>query len=547
MSERMTALFPLARLRAMRTGRALVSAVFVAIWAGRCLAGQIDPLLVESMSRVGADDVIRIVIRPAGTILGTQLKSDVVTQFATRAEQHRAVLSLLQETAKSSQKAILAAINSPDFQGRIQNVEGFWVDNVITAEATPSAIAELSQRADIDDILLYPPIELVTPLSAGTASEPGTIQNHIRAVKADSVWAAGYTGRGRLIASLDTGVDGKHVLLSSSWRGHNGGSLAESWHNPLSNDTVPRTFAGDGVAHGTEVMGLMVARRVPGLNDTISACPDCQWISAAAIDIPCSASPSVTCSNLFDALQWIADPDGDPNTDEDVPDAVANPWGAITVNSDGMGNCTPTSIGCSDIFWNAIDNIEAAGAMMVFAAGNEGDCGASSVRNPANRASSETNAFSVGMVDTRTNILTPPVDPLSSQGPSQCDGTSTKPELVAPGVNLRTTLPNDVISSSAYGTSFSTPLVAAGAALLREYNPNATVEQVKAALLAGAKDLGAPGPDNSYGHGLLDLMGALRALPANTKPAIYIKHDHYQVLPRPGGVGYYYCDLTKSL
>lgn len=483
------------------------------------------------MDKCPTDSLLSVVIRPTGTISPMTLKSDVLGRYPTRAEQHREVVAALIKASNEIQPQILDALKSRDFGSGAQNPRGYWIDNVITAEMSPSAITLLSSRADIKSIQLVPDATLVTPLSAGSAGaqDPSTTPNHIRAIKADSVWEAGYTGKGRLVGSIDTGVEGKHSMLSAKWRGHNGASLDESWYDPIYNDTVPRTFSGSGASHGTQVMGLMVA--VFGDVDTLGACPDCEWISAAAIDIPCPSNPNAPCGNLFDALQWIADPDGDPNTDWDVPDAVANPWGALSRNP--QEGCQLTGVGCSDVFWNAIDNIETAGTLMIFAAGNEGQCGSMSIRNPANRASSETNSFSVGMVDTRNNVLTPPVDPLSSRGPSDCDGVSVKPELVAPGVQLKTTTPANGVQISAYGTSFSSPLVAAGAALLREYNPNATVDQIKMALLAGAKDLGAAGPDDNYGHGLLDLMSALRSLPAGTEPAIYVKRDDY-VPPAPG-------------
>jgi len=484
------------------------------------------------MASASQDSLLPVVIRPFGTMSPPELKFNVLSRFPTRAEQHREIVSALMKTSEVSQKTVLGALKSPELGVGVEDVRGYWIDNIITARLSKAAITTLSSRTDIERIQPLPTVSLVTPLSAGTVQDPDHVitQNQIRAIKADSVWMAGYTGKGRLVGSLDTGVDGKHFMLTNNWRGHNGGTVDASWHDPVYGDSVPRYFAGTGGAHGTQVMGLMVAV-IPGINDTVGVCPDCEWISAAAIDIPCPTNLYAPCGNLFDALQWIADPDGDPNTDWDAPDAVANPWGAVTKSS--WDGCQSTGFGCSDLFWNAIDNIEAAGTMMVFAAGNEGACGAMSMRNPANRVSSETNAFSVGMVDARTNIANPPVDPLSSRGPSDCDGTSIKPELTAPGVNLRTTTLNDGVNTSAYGTSFSTPLVAAGAAVLREYNPNATVDQLKSSLLAGAKDLGTPGPDNSNGHGLLDLMESLRQLPPNTDPAVYVMRDEYDP-PAPG-------------
>lgn len=507
------------------------------------IGGRIDPGLESRMQSADADELIQVVIRPVGTLNGSALKKQVTTQYATRAEQHTATVQALQSTANVTQPAILSAMSSQYFDSRIYDAKGFWIDNVITANMTASAIAELAQRADIADIVEMPKVELVAPIPADATDvdDAQVTQNQIKAIRADSVWAMGYTGTGRLIASLDTGVDGVHFMLSPKWRGNKGYSVKESWFDPVYGGTIPQVYAGSGAVHGTQVMGLMVGV-IPGLNDTIGVCPDCDWISAAAIDIPCPtiASP---CGNLFEALQWVADPDGDPLTTTDVPDAVANPWGAVTrLESD---TCAASGIGCDDIFWNAIDNIEAAGAVMVFAAGNEGACGAQSIRNPANRVTSELNAFSIGMVDARTSIVSPPVDPLSSRGPSDCNGSTVKPELVAPGVSLRTTTPNSGVSTSAYGTSFSTPLVAAAVALLREYNPNATADQIKQALLTGARDLGIVGPDNSYGHGILNVVAALRALPANTQPSIAVRKNYY-TRPAPGQTAQVVLNLKNS-
>ncbi|MBI3872530.1 MAG: YggS family pyridoxal phosphate-dependent enzyme [candidate division Zixibacteria bacterium] len=514
-------------------------AMIAAVWSlpVTAQAARLETRLEQRMQTAGPDEFLSVVIRPVGTLSGAALKRQVTIRYATRAEQHRAAVEALQATTEQTQPPILSALSSAQYRGRVDQVKGFWIDNVITAEMTPSAIAEIAGRPDVEEVVLMLPVTLVKPVvppvaDATSVEAAEDVEPGLKAIKADSLWKLGYTGHGRLVASIDTGVDGKHVLLSPKWRGHNGGSVRESWFDPVYGDTLPRNYSGDGATHGTNVMGIMVAvlPLSPSHSDTLGVCPDCQWISAAAINIPCPTVPAATCSNLFDAMQWVADPDGDPTTEGDVPDAVANPWGAEVV--DPNNSCADTQVGCNELFWNAIDNIEAAGAAMVFAAGNEGDCGLGTIRNPANRVSSETNAFAVGMIRT-TGLV---IDTLSSRGPSDCGATSIKPEVVAPGYLIRTTNPSNGIVSNAYGTSFSTPHVAAAIALLREYNPNATVDQIKQALLDGARDLGSPGPDNVYGHGLLDLMGAMRALPPNTQPYLTIRRDYY-VRPAPGAQG----------
>jgi hypothetical protein len=80
--------------------------------------------------------------------------------------------------------------------------------------------------------------------------------------------------------------------------------------------------------------------------------------------------------------------------------------------------------------------------------------------------------------------------------------------MVAPGVNL--TLPWNGSLQAISGTSFSSPLIAGAAALILERWPQLTARQVSDILLTSATDLGAPGVDNVYGHGLLNVDAALQ-------------------------------------
>src|SRR4030067_47400 len=137
--------------------------------------------------------------------------------------------------------------------------------------------------------------------------------------------------------------------------------------------------------------------------------------AAGAIDI------GATWSVEIEALQWASDPDGNPNTITDVPDAVNNSWGIPTAN-----------VGCLPLYWKVIDNLEAAGAVVIFAAGNEGTA-AQTIRNPANRATTDFNCFAVGSVNSSNAI-----SGLSSRRPSDCVGGGIKPEVVAPGEIIRT-------------------------------------------------------------------------------------------------------------
>ena len=92
-----------------------------------------------------------------------------------------------------------------------------------------------------------------------------------------------------------------------------------------------------------------------------------------------------------------------------------------------------------------------------------------------------------------------------------------KPDLVAPGVNIRVLRPGGGYERQS-GTSFAAPFVTGGAALLMEWgmvrgnDPYLYGEKVKAYLRRGARPLGAGGrmiPDERIGYGTLCVGGSI--------------------------------------
>jgi subtilisin family serine protease len=68
------------------------------------------------------------------------------------------------------------------------------------------------------------------------------------------------------------------------------------------------------------------------------------------------------------------------------------------------------------------------------------------------------------------------------------------------------------------GTSMATPHVAGVAALVWQAAPHLTNAEVRAVLEGSARDLGAPGWDQEYGHGLVDAEAAVQAALAQATP-----------------------------
>ncbi|MBO9617062.1 MAG: S8 family serine peptidase [Dyadobacter sp.] len=183
--------------------------------------------------------------------------------------------------------------------------------------------------------------------------------------------------------------------------------------------------------------------------------------------------------------------------------------------SDGGGNCE--GYGAYTFHSNVLDKQanDLIHVQHVFAAGNSGQYAPCEVYpagfgNVQGHYASAKNVITVGQI--AQNGL---VSPYSSKGPAQ-DGRM-KPELVAPGTDIFSTLPNDKYDD-ATGTSMAAPAVTGGAALLYQryrqlhdqQNPKSAL--IKALLCNGASDKGLRGPDFSYGFGAMNLLRSVTML-----------------------------------
>jgi subtilisin family serine protease len=504
---------------------------FISLWLFflfRCpslLGGNISPPLELRLSKLKGDEFESCLLVMKNQVNTPQLNYKLNLQFATRKERHKEILKILKNEAFSSQSEITSYLQKKAKQGSVREFRTFWITNSIFFIATKDEIKKIASRNDVETIYENYPITLVDPVSIKKSSNSQAEKERcFSATGVREAWSMGYNGRGRLVCSFDTGVEGDHEALSSNWRGNNGGSVSASWFDPYGS-----VFPKDKKGHGTHVMGIMVGISE---SDTFGVAFGAQWISAAVIDR--GASLSQTISDILSAFEWAIDPDGNPETINDVPDVINNSWGIPP------GLKPP----CDQTFWNAIDNVENAGTVVIFAAGNEGP-NPSTLRTPADRITSPLNCFSVGAIDANSEGY--PVASFSSRGPSGCDGQTKKPEVCAPGVSILSSyLHNEYRLMS--GTSMAAPFVAGAVAILRQYNPDATADEIKQVLLESASDLGPPGKDDSYGWGLINIKRALELLPKPDLPNVYLKDFYAQSgdLLEPGDRANIIVDLKNT-
>ena len=83
-------------------------------------------------------------------------------------------------------------------------------------------------------------------------------------------------------------------------------------------------------------------------------------------------------------------------------------------------------------------------------------------------------------------------------------------DLVAPGVGITTTDSGfDADYATADGTSYSCPLTSGLCAMIWSMRPTLSPNDVERILKAGAEDIGAPGVDDFFGHGRINLVQSL--------------------------------------
>lgn len=380
-----------------------------------------------------------------------------------------------------------------------KRVKDLWIVNGIAATLPAVAVKELANRKGIERVDLDShvrggrPQQMPAPrlsqrggaslperpvpsdvVGSGGAMSRATPAWNLVAVQAPDLWALGLTGRGVVVAAMDTGVDPLHPDLQRRWRGG-----SNSWFDPHGEEAAPY----DALGHGTQAVGIILGGSALGI------APDARWIGVKLYD----ADGRASMSDIHTAFQWLLDPDGDPAT-VDTPDVVNASW-VLAGRRAGV---------CNLEFSDDIHMLRSAGIAVVLAAGNDGPFARTS-SSPGNNPG----ALSVGAVDRDLGVARQ-----NSRGPSACDG-SVFPRLTAPGVNIRTSdlsyggLPS---YASVSGSSLAAPHVAGVLALLAGAFPAATVEELEDALSRSALDLGERGPDNQFGFGLVRAMEAFRLL-----------------------------------
>lgn len=303
------------------------------------------------------------------------------------------------------------------------------------------------------------------------------------------IWDLGFTGEGTAVAVLDTGVDGAHphfgdrvvaeACFSTTFAGFGSTTLCPDGNNPTGSDEQIGPGAGidcdtsiSGCGHGTHVAGTVAGSSINAGRPINGVAKDAQIIAIQVFSEFDYQHPERLCGNTatsncvlsytsdqIAALDWIY--------------SIRNELNIVSANmSLGGGGFISVCDADNVSRKNAMDLLKSVNIATVVASGNNG------FKNAISAPACISTAISVG--STQTNKYSGS-GCCTDDAISSFSNSASFLDLLAPGHFIESAVPNNGYGVKA-GTSMAAPHVAGAWALYRQAFPNATVDEVLAAL-----------------------------------------------------------------
>lgn len=342
----------------------------------------------------------------------------------------------------------------------------YKIINAIAASLPAQAIEALKQNPNV----LY--VEIVQEFQAIDAELDASWG--VKRIGAGTVHQTN-KGAGIQVAVLDTGIDYTHNDLDANYIG--GIDYVNNDKDPL-----------DDNGHGTHCAGIIAAE--DNNEGVVGVAPQAGLYAVKVLN----RRGSGYTDDIIAGIEWaMRGPDGTAGTDDDAE--------VISMSLGGPSYSSSIEAACIQAL--------GSGTLVVASAGNEGD-GNSETTEYSYPAAYES-VIAVGATDQADHIAS-----FSNTGPFL--------ELVAPGVNVYSTLPTYRVTLSRYGysygalsgTSMACPHVAGVAALVFASGTDSAID-VRAQLDSTAENLGYS--SNAQGNGLVDAIAAVEGT-SSGKPTV---------------------------
>lgn len=405
------------------------------------------------------------------------------------------IVSDLRIKADSSQRNLKKYLEKEKNNGNVKDIKSFYIVNGMAVTATEAVMRNIADMPEVESIRPNGTTKLIEPAKTTEVKvqAASNVEWNLEKIGVPDVWGLGIDGTGIVVGSIDSGVQWDHPALKTKYRGYNPANPDNpnnefNWFDATEkNGSVPY----DDVGHGTHTVGTMVGSEPNGTNK-IGVAPGAKWIAVKAF-----TADGGTDEDLIEAGEWMLAPkdrNGVPHP-EMAPDVINNSWGG--------------GPGIDDWYKTIITNWRAANIFPEFSAGNTtpyNPGGPGSVANPANYQES----FATGATDINNKLAG-----FSLRGPSPYGGIQ-KPEISAPGVNIRSSVPGGKYEGGWNGTSMAGPHTSGLVALLRQVNSSLTVDEIEKIIEQTATpctDSEYPStPNNGYGYGVINAFKAVTSI-----------------------------------
>ena len=450
-------------------------------------------------------------------------------------ERGRYVYRTLRDTAERSQAGVRRELAAKGAQ-----IRPHWIVNgFVVKDGDLATLSRAAGFSEVKRVAMLPRVagaEARASQAAGARAANGITPN-LQWIGVDRVWDQGTTGAGVTIGFIGAGVVHVHEALHPQYRGWRADGNDQhdyAWFDPEGHSPQPRLNEGELTAPNVGIAVGDNRSTDPAKRERIGVAPGARWMACAGIGTD-AGDPAY----LIDCLEYMLAPtrtDGTMPDPDRRPEIVNNIW---VMNGTCDGQAQPE-------FASFVDAWVAAGIVPVFPGGDAANCalpeppGLSSINAPASLAAS----FAVGTTGNHDGqyaktSLWGPTAAVSTGLPALPDPRGfpqLKPQVVAPGMNVRTALSDTSGYQFVSGSSISAPhasgvfalMIEAGECLRGDYAKLGTLMMQTAT--PRPYDTGgtpAPGignvPNYATGWGEINAAAAVEAAAAACGPSGFVR------------------------
>ena len=202
---------------------------------------------------------------------------NVRKSFSSKDAKRKHMVEEMKYQAEKNQADLMKTLQANERSSQVTDINCHWLTNMINCKATPDAILKIAEHPDVEAVIYNKLEKLIPDTKAKPASAVRGNTQNITQIGADQVWRDfDYTGKGVIVAVIDSGVNTEHVDLKDHlWNDGNG-------HHGI--NTLTGTYdLTDNDGHGTHCAGTICGDGTSGTATGMA--PDATLMCIKALDV----------------------------------------------------------------------------------------------------------------------------------------------------------------------------------------------------------------------------------------------------------------------